>query len=182
MAACNHAVHIYAGAKGRPIAGKKAIPNPPQKLLYNMVLLWVNTLYTQQSCTPGYTTTEMSKKKQALDLQGLALGGDSWTRTNDPIDVNDVLYRLSHATMFRLPGSLLKWPAGTHYVVKTSNRFGKPLKPLISKDLRVTGVRRYPSKRNAFCSTYQVAFPCRSHPVGHNSLPPQMWTGCLRWT
>ena len=24
--------------------------------------------------------------------------GDSWTRTNDPIDVNDVLYRLSHAT------------------------------------------------------------------------------------
>ena len=35
----------------------------------------------------------MSKKKQALDLQGLALGGDSWTRTNDPIDVNDVLCR-----------------------------------------------------------------------------------------
>ncbi len=26
------------------------------------------------------------------------LRGDSWTRTNDPIDVNDVLYRLSHAT------------------------------------------------------------------------------------
>ncbi len=25
-------------------------------------------------------------------------GGDSLTRTNDPIDVNDVLYRLSHAT------------------------------------------------------------------------------------
>ena len=39
-----------------------------------------------------------AKKKQALDLQGLASGGDSWTRTNDPIDVNDVLYRLSHAT------------------------------------------------------------------------------------
>lgn len=39
MAACNHAVHTYAGAKARPIAGKKAIPNPPQKLLYNMVLL-----------------------------------------------------------------------------------------------------------------------------------------------
>ena len=49
-------------------------------------------LYTQQSCTPGYTKTEMDKKKQALDLQGLALGGDSWTRTNDPIDVNDVLW------------------------------------------------------------------------------------------
>ena len=27
--------------------------------------------------TPG-----KSKKKQALDLQGLASGGDSWTRTN----------------------------------------------------------------------------------------------------
>ena len=26
--------------------------------------------------------------------------GDSWTRTNDPIDVNDVLYRLSHATVY----------------------------------------------------------------------------------
>ena len=26
--------------------------------------------------------------------------GDSWTRTNDPIDVNDVLYRLSHATLY----------------------------------------------------------------------------------
>ncbi len=39
-----------------------------------------------EACTPGE-----GKKKQALDLQGLALGGDSWTRTNDPIDVNDVL-------------------------------------------------------------------------------------------
>ncbi len=38
------------------------------------------------------------KKVEALDLQGLPSGGDSWTRTNDPIDVNDVLYRLSHAT------------------------------------------------------------------------------------
>ena len=28
--------------------------------------------------------------------------GDSWTRTNDPIDVNDVLYRLSHATLLPL--------------------------------------------------------------------------------
>ena len=40
------------------------------------------------------------EKKEALDLQGLRSGGDSWTRTNDPIDVNDVLYRLSHATTF----------------------------------------------------------------------------------
>ena len=34
----------------------------------------------------------MAKKVEALDLQGLPSGGDSWTRTNDPIDVNDVLY------------------------------------------------------------------------------------------
>ena len=33
--------------------------------------------------------------------------GDSWTRTNDPIDVNDVLYRLSHATMFRMEQAVL---------------------------------------------------------------------------
>ena len=42
------------------------------------------------------------KMKEAVDFQRLPLGGDSWTRTNDPIDVNDVLYRLSHATMLRL--------------------------------------------------------------------------------
>ena len=50
--------------------------------------------------------TEMDKKKQALDLQELALGGDSWARTNGraslgrltqaplalaPHDLNDVL-------------------------------------------------------------------------------------------
>ena len=31
-----------------------------------------------------------NKKVEALDLQGLPSGGDSWTRTNDPFDVNDV--------------------------------------------------------------------------------------------
>ena len=36
-------------------------------------------------------------EKKALPMTGGS--GDSWTRTNDPIDVNDVLYRLSHATM-----------------------------------------------------------------------------------
>ncbi len=33
------------------------------------------------------------KKVEVLDLQGLPSGGDSWIRTNDPIDVNDVLCR-----------------------------------------------------------------------------------------
>ena len=55
-----------------------------------------------------------AKKKQALDLQGLASGGDSWTRTNDPIDVNDVLYRLSHATICEN-----RW----HYIM--TKRFGQ---------------------------------------------------------
>ena len=44
-----------------------------------------------------------TKKKEAVDFQRLPLGGDSWTRTNDPIDVNDVLYRLSHATLTLFP-------------------------------------------------------------------------------
>ena len=41
--------------------------------------------------------------------------GDSWTRTNDPIDVNDVLYRLSHATTL---------------LVYTSYHFGLPTKTI----------------------------------------------------
>ena len=39
--------------------------------------------------------------KEKLDFSSFSCGGDSWTRTNDPIDVNDVLYRLSHATTHR---------------------------------------------------------------------------------
>ena len=73
---------------------------------------------TSPSTAINRARANRAKKKQALDLQGLASGGDSWTRTNDPIDVNDVLYRLSHATtrlMFR--------PQGTQDVVGTSNRF-----------------------------------------------------------
>ena len=40
------------------------------------------------------------KKVEVLDLQGLPSSGDSWTRTNDPIDVNDVLY---HYTLYTQP-------------------------------------------------------------------------------
>ena len=57
------------------------------------------------------------KSLASVILQGI-FGGDSWTRTNDPIDVNDVLYRLSHATLsehsgfksYRLFGNLLDFP------------------------------------------------------------------------
>ena len=41
---------------------------------------------------------EKGVAKSLLDNPFL-FGGASWTRTNDPIDVNDVLYRLSHGTM-----------------------------------------------------------------------------------
>ena len=45
----------------------------------------------------GERPTELRKNRTAVKAI-LFLRGDSWTRTNDPIDVNDVLYRLSHAT------------------------------------------------------------------------------------
>ena len=67
--------------------------------------------------TQNYLNVRIFNRQPALDLIRLpeaielrkpsqncpvrACGGDSWTRTNDPIDVNDVLYRLSHATLFR---------------------------------------------------------------------------------
>ena len=41
----------------------------------------------------GSTPRGEGIKNEALDLQGLRSGGDSWTRTNDPFDVNDVLSR-----------------------------------------------------------------------------------------
>ena len=40
----------------------------------------------------------MGKKKEPLIYKG-SCGGRNRTRTCDPIDVNDVLYQLSHATM-----------------------------------------------------------------------------------
>ena len=69
---------------------------------------------------------------EALDLQGLPSGGDSWTRTNDPIDVNDVLYRLSHATTFRtlgLPVQLDIWTSSSYRLSHaTTHRFEVPTK------------------------------------------------------
>ena len=45
--------------------------------------------------------SQKSHNPNFVSKLGLRCGGDSWTRTNDPIDVNDVLYRLSHATTCR---------------------------------------------------------------------------------
>ena len=41
----------------------------------------------------------MGKKKEPLIYKG-SHGGRNRTRTCDPIDVNDVLYQLSHATIY----------------------------------------------------------------------------------
>ena len=60
---------------------------------------------------------EECKRKEKPDFSSFSCGGDSWTRTNDPIDVNDVLYRLSHATMFRtlgLPVQLDIWTSSSY--------------------------------------------------------------------
>ena len=48
---------------------------------------------------PSVWTRGFCKEKalQDLNLQGLS-GGLYWTRTSDPIDVNDVLYQLSQQT------------------------------------------------------------------------------------
>ena len=44
-----------------------------------------------------------ARHKKALEniVFSRACGGRNRTRTCDPIDVNDVLYQLSHATLFR---------------------------------------------------------------------------------
>ena len=52
-------------------------------------------------CTENEYPRTGAKRKRSLISQASLGGGDSWTRTNDPIDVNDVLYRLSHATTLR---------------------------------------------------------------------------------
>ena len=70
--------------------------------------------YVRQMSTPGE-----GKKKRSLNSQASLGGGDSWTRTNDPIDVNDVLYRLSHATTLRF-----------EVPTKVSSHHGRNYKPL----------------------------------------------------
>ena len=116
-----HSVHIYDGIKANPNSSNKANPIPATKPPDRVALLveqavHIDDVYPLRTCTP-----ERAKKKQALDLQGLASGGDSWTRTNDPIDVNDVLYRLSHATLLGHPPILIILPVRTPELVGSSN-------------------------------------------------------------
>ncbi len=46
-----------------------------------------------------YIENGKSENEKTLDFQGFSLGGLYWTRTSDPIDVNDVLYQLSQQTI-----------------------------------------------------------------------------------
>ena len=50
----------------------------------------------------------MSKKKEPLIYKG-SRSGRNRTRTCDPIDVNDVLYQLSHATSYLLHANRIAW-------------------------------------------------------------------------
>ena len=47
----------------------------------------------------------MGKRKSMQAFAWIYYGGLYWTRTSDPIDVNDVLYQLSHATIRCTPSS-----------------------------------------------------------------------------
>ena len=65
-------------------------------------MLMEQTVYITKNYSPEAvlnTLGEKVKKKEALDLQRLPGGGLYWTRTSDPIDVNDVLYQLSQQTI-----------------------------------------------------------------------------------
>ena len=59
---------------------------------------WRYEFITTGLTASGVYTREKAKKVEVLDLQGLPCGGLYWTRTSDPIDVNDVLYQLSQQT------------------------------------------------------------------------------------
>ena len=74
----------------------------PECTDFSMWTKWRTKLATPLK--PGQTRKR--KTLASVILQGFC-GGDSWTRTNDPIDVNDVLYRLSHATLSEHSGLYL---------------------------------------------------------------------------
>ena len=88
--------------------------------------------------SPVATTTE------TLDFSRVC-GGRNRTRTCDPIDVNDVLYQLSHATLFRT------------FLATLANR------PEICLRLLVIGVNGLPALRHhlhsGFNGLYRLVLP-----------------------
>ena len=66
---------------------------------------------------------QTKKKLEGFCCKPSSFSGDSWTRTNDPFDVNEVLYRLSHATK--------------------KNRMARVYEPPDPLEQGVSGVRRF---------------------------------------
>ena len=85
-----------------PLTSKSAYPWRGTQNFNN-----VRILKTRASSTPDQTLSISGIRKTLQALSCKVYGGDSWTRTNDPIDVNDVLYRLSHATLSEHSGLYL---------------------------------------------------------------------------
>ena len=79
-----------------PLTSKSAYPWRGAQNFINVRVLKVRLF---PSADQTLLILDIRKTLQVLSCK--VYGGDSWTRTNDPIDVNDVLYRLSHATNFR---------------------------------------------------------------------------------
>ena len=78
-----------------PLTSKSAYP---QRGTHNFIN--VRILKTLASSAADQALSIPGTRKTLQVLSCKVYGGDSWTRTNDPIDVNDVLYRLSHATVY----------------------------------------------------------------------------------
>ena len=52
----------------------------------------------------GSESGKANNQRKSLPLRGdFFFGGAYWTRTSDPIDVNDVLYQLSQSTVLCVP-------------------------------------------------------------------------------
>ena len=78
-----------------PLTSKSAYPRRGTQNFINVRVLKVRLFWAADQTLP---IPDIRKTLQVLSCK--VYGGDSWTRTNDPIDVNDVLYRLSHATVY----------------------------------------------------------------------------------
>ena len=132
-------------------------------------------------CTENVYPRARVKRKRSLISQASLGGGDSWTRTNDPIDVNDVLYRLSHATThrFEVPTKVSSHHGRNYKPLSTGQQASGPLK---SKDSTFRQSSGEPLKTAVYPSVYPV-HKCRTQPYtmpavhknGHQIL---LWCRC----
>ena len=123
-------------------------------------------------CTENEYPWAEAKKKRSLISQASPCGGDSWTRTNDPIDVNDVLYRLSHATTLRF-----------EVPTKVSSHHGRNYKPLSTGQQASSLLKskdsafRRPSGKLLKTAVYGTCVPRTQVPYTavHNASRTQKW-------